>query len=200
MIDRAGDLQGVFVTVPDTASEVTLVERARRGDHGAFASLVDARLASTFRTVMAILGNEADARDATQAIFVRTWSNLPTLREPAKFQAWFGRIVVNTCRSTMRGRQRQRVREIPVGSLPDGGESLAMGSADHAEASANLDVLERALDRLAPAERTLLWLHHYEELSLAEIGERLEIPPKTVKSRLFTARRALERALQAERR
>ena len=75
-----------------------------------------------------------------------------------------------------------------------------MGSADHAEASANLDVLERALDRLAPAERTVLWLHHYEELSLAEIGERLEIPPKTVKSRLFTARRALERALQAERR
>ena len=200
MIDRAGELQGVFVTVPDAPSEAALVERARRGDHAAFTALVDARLASTFRTVMAILGNEADARDATQAIYVRTWRNLPSLREADRFDAWFGRIIVNTCRSTMRGRQRQRVREIPVGSLPDGGNSLAVGSSDHAEEQARLDLLERALDRLAPGERTVLWLHHYEELSLAEIGERLEIPPKTVKSRLFTARRALERALQAERR
>jgi RNA polymerase sigma-70 factor (ECF subfamily) len=200
MIDRAGDLQGVFMTVPDAPSETALVERARRGDHAAFATLVDAQLPATFRTVMAILGNEADARDATQAIYVRTWRNLPSLREADRFEAWFGRIVVNTCRSAMRGRQRQRVREIPVGSLPDGGESLAIGSTDHAERTADLDLLERALDRLSPAEREVLWLHHYEDLSLAEIGERLEVSAKTVKSRLFTARRALERALQAERR
>jgi RNA polymerase sigma-70 factor (ECF subfamily) len=149
---------------------------------------------------MAILGNEPDARDATQAIFVRTWRNLPNLREPDKFSAWFGRIVVNTCRSAMRGRQRRRVREISVGSLPDGGESLASPAADHAEETASLDLLDRALERLTPAEREVLWLHHFEQRSLTEIGDRLGVSAKTVKSRLFTARRALERALEAERR
>ena len=61
------------------------MERARRGDHDAFAALVDRRLAATFRTAMAILGNEADARDATQEIFLRAWRNLPELREPDRF-------------------------------------------------------------------------------------------------------------------
>jgi RNA polymerase sigma-70 factor (ECF subfamily) len=64
--------------------------------------------------------------------------------------------------------------------------------------TAQLDRLERALDRLSAADRTVLWLHHYEDLSLVDIGQRLGVAPKTVKSRLFTARRALERALQVE--
>ena len=62
------------------------------------------------------------------------------------------------------------------------------------------DMVGRALDRLPVAERTLLVLHYYEELSLAEIADRIGISAKTVKSRLFTARRALERAVEGERR
>lgn len=106
------------------AGETALVERARRGDHEAFAALVDARLTATFRSALAILGNEADARDATQEIFLRAWRNLPELRDPDRFAAWFGRIVVNTCRTSIRGRRRRIVREISVGALPDDGEQL----------------------------------------------------------------------------
>jgi RNA polymerase sigma-70 factor (ECF subfamily) len=62
------------------------------------------------------------------------------------------------------------------------------------------EMVSRALDRLSVAERTLLVLHYYEELSLAEIADRVGIPARTVKSRLFTARRALERAVEGERR
>ncbi len=178
--------------------EANLVERARSGDHDAFAQLVAARLPSTFRTVLAILGNEPDARDATQAAFVQAWRNLPQLRDPALFGAWFGRIVVNSARSSMRGRRRRVVREIPVSILPEEGSALASREVDHADRTASLDRLERALERLAPGERAVLWLHHYEGLSLADVGSRMGVPPKTVKSRLFTARRALERALMAE--
>ena len=88
------------------AGEAPLVERARRGDHEAFAALIDGRLVPTFRTALAILGNEADARDATQEIFLRVWRNLPELRDADHFAAWFGRIVVNTCRTAIRGRRR----------------------------------------------------------------------------------------------
>ena len=68
----------------------------------------------------------------------------------------------------------------------------------HEDRTADLDRLERALERISAAERTVLWLHHYEGLSLADIGTRLGVRPGTVKSRLFTARRALERELQVE--
>jgi RNA polymerase sigma-70 factor (ECF subfamily) len=180
--------------------ETALVERARRGDHDAFAVLVDDRLAGTFRTSLAILGNEADARDATQEIFLRAWRNLPELRAPDRFEAWFGRIVVNTCRSAIRGRRRRIVREISVQALPTEGSELASAARPHDDRTADLDVLERALDRLSVADRTLLALHHFEHLSLAEIGVRLGVPTKTVKSRLFSARRSLERALEVERR
>ncbi len=182
------------------AGETALVDRARRGDHDAFAALVDARLAGTFRTALAILGNEADARDATQEIFLRAWRNLPELREPDRFGAWFGRIVVNTCRTAIRGRRRRIVREISVGALPDAGEQLPSPVSPHDDRTADLDLVERALDRLSLADRTLLALHHFEHLPLGDIGERLGVPGKTVKSRLFSARRSLERALEVERR
>jgi RNA polymerase sigma-70 factor (ECF subfamily) len=178
--------------------ERTLVERASHGDHDAFAEIVDARLGPTFRTVLAILGDESDARDTTQAIFVQTWRHLPALRDPELFEAWFGRIVVNAARTSMRGRRRRAVREISLAGLTDSGDLLiAVGSA-HDERTASNDRLERAFERITPDERQCLWLHHHEGLSLAEIGLRLEVPAKTVKSRLFTARRALERELAAE--
>jgi RNA polymerase sigma-70 factor (ECF subfamily) len=186
------------MTLPADLLERTLVERARRGDHDAFAGLVDARLAPTFRTVLAILGDESDARDTTQAIFVQAWRSLPSLRDPELFAAWFGRIVINAARSSMRGRRRRSVREISLAGLSDGGESLATAGTAHDEQTASNDRLERAFERISPAERTCLWLHHHEGLSLVEIGQRLEISAKTVKSRMFTARRALERELEAE--
>jgi RNA polymerase sigma-70 factor, ECF subfamily len=180
--------------------ETLLVERARRGDREAFTDLVDGRLVATFRTAMAILGNESDARDATQEIFLRAWRNLPELREPDQFSAWFGRIVVNTCRTAIRGRRRRIVREISVGALPEEGEQLASRANPHEDRTADLDLVERALDRLSVPDRTLLALHHFEHIPLGDIGERLGVPSKTVKSRLFSARRALARALEVERR
>jgi RNA polymerase sigma-70 factor (ECF subfamily) len=180
--------------------ETAFVQRAGRGDREAFSALVDARLAATFRTALAILGNEADARDATQEIFLRAWRNLPELREPDRFAAWFGRIVVNTCRTAIRGRRRRIVREISVGALPGEGGQMQSRERPHDDRTADLDLLERALDRLSLADRTLLALHHFEHLPLGEIGERLGVPGKTVKSRLFSARRSLERALEVERR
>jgi len=190
----------VLVAPAIRTGETPLVERARQGDHEAFADLVDGRLAVTFRTAMAILGNESDARDATQDIFLRAWRNLPDLREPDHFSAWFGQIVVNTCRTAIRGRRRRIVREISVGALPGDGDQLPSRASPHDDRTADLDLLERALDRLSPADRTLLALHHFEHLPLGDIGDRLGVPGKTVKSRLFSARRSLERALEVERR
>jgi len=182
------------------AGEAFLVDRARRGDRDSFEALVDARLAPTFRIAMAILGNEADARDATQDTFVRVWRDLASLREADRFDQWFGRILVNTCRSAVRGRGRRWVREVSVTAMPDGGAGFDPPAVPRDLRSWDDDTVSRALDRVSVAERAILVFHYYEELSLAEIAGQLGIPAKTVKSRLFTARRALERAVEGERR
>ena len=197
-IESINRLQNEAMDPPAFAGERALVERASRGDHEAFEDLVDGRLRSTFRTVLAILGDESEARDTTQAIFVQTWRHLPALRDAQTFPAWFGRIVSNAARTAMRSRRRRTVREISFGGLVDEGESIAARGAGHDADVASLDRLERAFERLTPDERRFLWLHHHEGRSLAEIGLQLAVPTKTVKSRLFTARRALERELAAE--
>ena len=149
---------------------------------------------------MAILGNEADARDATQDAFVRVWRDLPSLRDADRFDQWFGRILVHTCRTAVRGRGRRWVREVAVTAMPGAGVGFDP-AAEPQDLRSNADeMVGRALDRLTVAERTLLVLHYYEDLSLTEIANRIGIQAKTVKSRLFTARRSLERAVEVERR
>jgi RNA polymerase sigma-70 factor (ECF subfamily) len=176
-----------------------LVERARAGDVEAFTALVESRVEAMFRTAMAILGTEADARDATQEALTLIWQRLPQLRDPDRFDAWSGRVLVNACRMTRRQRQG-RVREIPIGSIGmDPPPERARPAVDqHADHVARLDLLERAFNRLRTDERTILTLHHLEERSVAEISFFFGVPEGTVKSRLHAARRSLERALQRE--
>lgn len=191
---------------PDRA----LVDRAARGDHDAFDQLVGPRFATAFRTAQAILRVDEDARDAVQDAFVSAWQELPRLRDPQQFDAWLGRILVNRCRSVLRHRKVVRVREIPLELDSDrfgaaGDATLAPryrepgaegGQAGFAEA----DAVRRAFERLDPDARVLIVLHHVEERPVAEIAALAGIPEGTVKWRLHAARKALERALERERR
>jgi RNA polymerase sigma-70 factor (ECF subfamily) len=180
--------------------DVDLVIGARSGDREAFDRLMVGRLEPTFRTAMAILGHEADARDATQLAFVKAWRDLPALRDVERFDAWFGRILVNTCRSALRRRRRAHVREIPVTSVEATDRPASRAPDRFEDRAAELDLLERAFERLAGDQRVLLVLHHLDQRPLVAIAAMLGIPEGTAKSRLYHARRALERALEDERR
>jgi RNA polymerase sigma-70 factor (ECF subfamily) len=187
--------------------ERELVEGARAGDHAAFEALVRLKVDAVYGTALAILGHEADAQDAVQEAFVAAWRSMAALRDIDRFDAWFGRIVVNACRMSLR--KRRGVREITVhgaraqGSVGDDGgdgDLRERPSQDRslADRAASADTFDRAFDRLSADERALLVLRHRDELPVADIAARLGIPSGTVKSRLFAARRALERALARE--
>ena len=94
--------------------DTSLVERARDGDLAAFEMLVEERMAAVYRLSLAIVTDEADARDVVQETFVAAWRHLPRLRDVDRFEAWFGRLVVNQARMALRARRRRRVREIPA--------------------------------------------------------------------------------------
>lgn len=171
------------------------VSRARAGDVAAFEALVEARVGPMTRTAMAILGREDDARDAVQDTLITAWRELASLREPAAFDAWLTRILVNRCRRGLRQFGVARVREIPADLVS---EAEQPSSGDVAAAVVERRALERAFDRLSVEERTILVLHHLEGRSLASIATVLRVPEGTAKSRLFSARRSLARALNRE--
>ena len=178
------------------SSVEALVERARRGDEIAFETLIRGRIDDLARTARAILGDEAEARDAAQEACVQAWRHLPRLRDVDRFDPWLTRILVNACRMRLRARSRVRVREIRLDPGLDRPGPASDDPANHAEA----DAVARAFDRLRPDSRALLVLHHLGHQPVAAIAEALGIPPGTVKSRLHTARAELARALEWERR
>jgi RNA polymerase sigma-70 factor, ECF subfamily len=177
-----------------------LIGRAQRGDVDAFSALVTEQVERMSRVAMAIVGHEADARDATQEALAAIWRELPRLRDPELFDAWSTRILVHACRHILRKRVRARVREVslPPGEMDPGGISSAARVQPFDDGIASRETLERAFDRLDADARSLLVLHHLDERPIAEIAEMLEIPIGTVKSRLHSARAALDRALLRE--
>jgi RNA polymerase sigma-70 factor (ECF subfamily) len=175
-----------------------LVARAQAGDQDAFEALLERWLVPSLRTAYAIIGDEADARDATQDAFLQAWRELRRLRDPDRFDAWFSRILVNRCRTVRGRRRRTAVREINLDDLPLWAEPATAGDPPANADPVSLDAVERALRRLSTPERTILVLHHLQHLPLNDVAAGLGIPVGTAKSRLFAARKALERALEAE--
>lgn len=187
-------------TVGKTGDEA-LVRRAAARDAAAFDALLATRLDRCYRLAFSILENEADARDATQDGVVSAWRQLPRLRDVGAFDAWLNRTVANAAR--MARRHRTRLREIEPIDAGDGGDAESVSASPVVGPSvgdtvATADAVWRAFSRLRESERVLLVLHHAEDRPLTEIARTLGITVSTTKWRLHAARRALERALEAE--
>lgn len=185
----------------DASGADALVQRAAHGDATAFDLLVATRVDRCHRLAYSILGNEADAADATQEGFVSAWRQLPRLRDLSSFDSWLNRIVANAAR--MSRRHRVRLREVQVVSNDDRGVTAEPDRADPAagrqiDGVASADAFGRAFDRLREEDRLILVLHHLEERPLAEIAKTLGVAVGTTKWRLHRARRALELAMEVE--
>jgi RNA polymerase sigma-70 factor (ECF subfamily) len=160
-----------------------LLLRARAGELEAFESIVLAKGEPLFRTALAILGSEADARDATQETFIAAWRGIGGLRDLDRFDAWLGRTLINECRTLMK--KHGRIREIQAPTE----------TAEYAAVDRSRD-FDEAFGRLSADQRSLLVLHHMHGYDVREIGAWLGIPTGTVKWRLNRARRALKAQLE----
>ena len=180
--------------------DAALIARAASGDVSAFDAVIRERLDRLYRMAVAILRSEADARDAVQDACVKAWRELPNLRDRDRFDAWLSQILVNDCRSSLRRRRRTQVREIEVDVA--GLDASQPGDAPRTDTEAlpEVEAIRRAFDRLDGATRSLLVMHYVEERPMAEIAAIAGSPVGTIKWRMSNARKALERALEVERR
>jgi RNA polymerase sigma-70 factor, ECF subfamily len=180
--------------VPEpTVAQRELVERARRGDHDAFAELVGATITRLDAVARLILRDRELARDAVQEALVRAWRDLPGLRDPDRFDAWLHRLTVRSCLDLTR-RRRRRVSEVELQPI------LEIGLPDDTDLFALRDQLDRALARLEPELRAVVVLRFWLDLPVPEAAEALGIPLGTAKSRLHRAISALRRTVDVDER
>lgn len=166
--------------------ERAVIERAQRGDAGAYETLVRQYQDMAVRVAYLITGTAAEAEDAAQDAFVKAWGALHRFRPDAPFRPWLLRIVANEARNrrTAAGRRatlalRARVRH-PDGDAAPSPEAVAL----HAETR---DVLLRALARLREDDRLVIAYRYFFDLSEAEMATALNVARGTVKSRLSRA-------------
>jgi RNA polymerase sigma-70 factor (ECF subfamily) len=189
---------GTVASLVESAEE-RLILRARAGDAAAFDMLVATRVDRCYRLAWTILNNAEDAADATQEGFVAAWRELPRLRDLTAFDGWLNRIVANAARMSRRHRVRLRQVSVEQDLAEESAFVLPAGRGrSESDQIVSNDAIARAFDRLRPAERLILVLHHVEERPVVEIAKSLGIPVGTAKWRLHAARSALERALEAE--
>lgn len=171
--------------------ERTLIELAMAGDPAAFDQVVERVGGRLFSVARRILRDATLAEDATQEALVDAWRNLPRLRDPARFEAWAYRLLVNACNVQARRERNHRavLRLVPTDgpSVPDGGSRLAA-----------LDELDRAFGRLSVEHRTVVVLVHYLGLTPNEAAEAMGAPAGTTRSRLHYALTQLRAAVEAD--
>jgi RNA polymerase sigma-70 factor, ECF subfamily len=168
-----------------------LVERARKGDHDAFAELAGAAISRLDAAAWLILRDSEQAKDAVQNVLVRAWRDLPTLRDPDRFEPWLHRMLVNACIDEARRLRRHRVDvELTIANAPM--------VTDPVSTIADRDQLERGFLRLEPEMRAVIVLHHYLDLPLPTVASIVGIPLGTAKSRLHRALGLMRAALDAD--
>jgi RNA polymerase sigma-70 factor, ECF subfamily len=155
-----------------------------------FLRLANGELDRAYRLAGLILADQHEAEDATQDALLRAWRSAGSLRDPAGFQAWFDRILVNVCRDRLR--RRGRVRLITIDDAPS-----ASAERDPFRTIFDRDEVLRAMASLDDDHRIVIVLHYWADLTLEGVAARVGWPVGTVKSRLHRALMAMRSRLDA---
>ena len=168
-----------------------LVRKYLDGERPAGDELVNRYQRSVYNVALRMLGNVQDAEDVTQTTFGNAFAALDSYDPKYRFFSWIYRMTFNESLNTLKRRRN-------VVSL-DGSFDIPAAAGVSESASDAEDRVGRALLELKPDDRAVVVLRHFVSFSYEEISDVLEIPVRTVKSRLFTARERLRQSLLAGR-
>jgi RNA polymerase sigma-70 factor (ECF subfamily) len=172
------------------------LQRVRKGDHQAYAILVEYYKDLVFTICKRITQNDEDAEECAQDTFVKAFRYLDSFKGEAKFSTWLFRIAYNTAISKQR-RQRHEFhstdeRQVMNLSFEDTESGYRTLGAEQRR-----QYLQQAIARLSPEDANLVTLFYYNELSMAEIQEVTGIELSNIKVKLHRARKKLHEHLQS---
>ncbi|MFO0762180.1 MAG: sigma-70 family RNA polymerase sigma factor [Byssovorax sp.] len=180
-----------------------LIERAQKGDHGAFRILVDRHQRRAFALALGMVRDENDAHELVQEAFLRVYRGLNTFQGGSSFFTWLYRIVTNLAIDLMRkpGRRDAELVEEPTNE-DEGEHQFPMVSridgADPIDVMRRREIaarLQSALESLPPYHRGVILMREVEGMSYEEMAQAMGVSKGTIMSRLFHARQKLQRTL-----
>jgi RNA polymerase sigma-70 factor (ECF subfamily) len=182
-------------------SDLELVRRAQRNERGAFDLLVLKYQHKVVKLVARLLRDPAEAEDVAQEAFVKAYRALGSFRGDSAFYTWLYRIAVNTARNAIASRQRRPLDyEAELSESEQSNLASRLRHTDTPEATALSEEIRAtvndAIEQLPEDLRTAIVLREVEGLSYEEIAAAMDCPVGTVRSRIFRAREAIDRALK----
>ncbi|MDX1641861.1 MAG: RNA polymerase sigma factor [Balneolaceae bacterium] len=168
--------------------ETDLVKQVKRGDSGAFQSLVDQLMKPAYFHALAILRNHEDAVEISQETFIKVWKSRKSIDVNRPLYPWFYTILKNLCLN--RNRDRSRRRETAISQLdywtePKGENNPSKEVLREEESH----LIQKTLSKLDVNDREIIVMKDLEGYTYKEIAEILDIPTGTVMSRLYTSRK-----------
>jgi len=184
--------------------EARLAQLARNGDRIAFRQLVDHYQNKIYHLAYRMLGNTHEAEDVVQETFLRVYKNLVRYDPAQKFSTWIYRIGTNLCIDILRKRKRKRSISLDANLFDsESSDGYDFMQTDEAEQPENLLVLSEtrrqvreALDMMPEQYKSIMILRYLHDLSLQEIGEVLDLPVTTIKTRLHRGREFLRNKIE----
>ncbi len=170
--------------------DAALVNDCKRGDRRAMSQLVDQYQRPVFNAAYRILGNKDDAADATQTVFLKVFENIGKYNQEFKFFSWVYRIAINESLNQVKKRRHQQ-------PLDDSQTSPWQDPEEKLDSERLCKRVQDAMMLLNDDYRTVVVLKHISGCSYEQIGEILQLPEKTVKSRLYSARQLLRKTLKS---
>jgi RNA polymerase sigma-70 factor, ECF subfamily len=177
--------------IEDNDADIALVERCRKGDWAAFTELVVRYQRPVYNAAFWVLRKPEDANDIAQVVFLKVAEHLDEYDPRFKFFSWIYRITVNESLNLLRRNGRDQALDEEV-DLPGPESDNPERQASAAQVASRI---RSALMKMSANDRVVLTLRHFSDCSYDEIGQILDLDPKTVKSRLFEARQRLRELL-----
>jgi RNA polymerase sigma-70 factor (ECF subfamily) len=173
----------------DKDMDAALVNDCKRGDRRAMAQLVSQYERPVYNAAYRILGNADDAADTTQTVFLKVFEHIGDYDPKFRFFSWIYRISINESLNQVKKRRNQE-------PLAESQASPWRSPEEHLESKRLCNRVQGALMELNGEYRTVVVLKHMSGCSYQQISEILQIPEKTVKSRLYTARQLMKKSLR----
>jgi len=175
-------------------NEKPIIRRAQKGDHDAFAVLVDEHQRYIYNLALRVVKDENEALDLTQETFVRAWTALPNFKGQSQLRTWLYRIVTNLCYNRLPNLRRS-INDLGDDVMESIPESDFNAPVQEFESNETRKHLHQAMEYLDENYRLLITLHYQNELSYQEIASTLNLPLGTVKTGIFRAKEQLRKKL-----
>jgi RNA polymerase sigma-70 factor (ECF subfamily) len=181
-----------------SATETSFIQRAQKGDHDAFATLVTEHQRYVYNLALRVVKDENEALDLVQETFVRAWTALPNFKGQSQFRTWLYRIVTNLCYNRLPNLRRS-LNDLGDDVMEDVPESDPAfdNPVQSLESQELREYLNNAMNDLDEQYRLLITMRYQDELSYDEIASTLNLPLGTVKTGLFRAKAQLRLALES---